>query len=172
MREPRGGPLHLAVLLPAGEFICGVLCWHDCCLFGTRGPSLRGTPPVRATPGVFPTSLSLNPILGVLQPSSLARIRGDKWGTPTKLRVPLPTLCPWDAWSRPAWHCPPPPESDSGPGLLWGLLALGVASVPLVPSPSPSPSPHAWAPLSPISRQQLLCWLLALGFRSLSCSFV
>lgn len=141
MREPRGGPLHLAVLLPAGEFICGVLCWHDCCLFGTRGPSLRGTPPVRATPGVFPTSLSLNPILGVLQPSSLARIRGDKWGTPTKLRVPLPTLCPWDAWR------PQPGIAPLLQSLTLGLACFGGSwhwVLPVYPwclPPHPAP-PH------------------------------
>lgn len=146
----------------------------DCCLFGAHPPE-EPPSPTWATLGMFPTSLSLDPILSCSQPSSLARIRVDKLGAPTKLRVPPPTLYPWDAWSTPAWHCPLL-QSLIGPGCCSACSAgswhWAVASVPLVPFPAPSPFPHAWAPLSPISRQQPLSWLLALGFCSLSCSFV
>lgn len=135
------------------------------------GPSPKGTPPPQ--PGPPLSCFLLHLALALFWASrSQAAWPESKW---TNWGLQRNSLSPWDAWSRPAWHCPVLQSLTLG--LAAAQLALGswhwaVASVPLVPSPAPSPSSHAWAHPPPISKQQPFFWLLALSFHSLSCSFV
>lgn len=80
-----GSPLHPALLFlwRGGAYVASVF---------TQGPIPWRNPPAEATPGMFPSSLSLDPLLGFSQLSGLARVRVNNLGAPTRLEVTLPTF--------------------------------------------------------------------------------
>lgn len=136
IREPPAS----STALPVG----GVHMWH---FVFTQGPIPWRDPP-GATPGMFPSLLSLDPLLDFSQLSGLARVRVNKLGAPTRLEVTLPTF--WAGQPGIALSSRVRSWAWLLLSLFSGLLALGSAGV-LAPARVPSPSPHSWAPLSPIS---------------------